>query len=203
MLRSLGSFGVSGRSPQLTQMQDEWSLMQRVSKGDDAAVIELYARFGALVFRSCYQTVGTRAEADDAVQEVFVQLWKTAARFDPERAKLITWVMLITRRLLIDRLRRKQAKPPGAALVGDYAAHESNPHLDSGTAQMPQGLLAKRLAELPNLQREVIERTYLQGFTLREVSVQLDTPLGTVKSALSRGLARLRGRLSADEALGL
>lgn len=178
------------------------SLMRRIAEGEEAAVGELYDRFGALVFQSARQVLNSRAEADDAVQEVFVRLWKTADRFDPERAKLVTWVMLICRRHLIDRLRRRGARP-------DMGAGEG-PALDQSPAADPQASLEDverrrirdRVAELPELQREVIERAYLQGFTLREVAQQLDAPLGTVKSALSRGLGRLRERFAESDLPG-
>lgn len=140
----------------------------------------------------------SRAEAEDAVQETFIRLWQTADRFDPNRAKLVTWVMLIARRHLIDRLRRKGARPEQLGL--DPAMDMLGPVSDT---REPIGsfdveVLRRRVQELPDLQRTVIERTYLQGFTLREVSEQLDAPLGTVKSALSRGLAKLRERLGTE-----
>ena len=160
---------------------------------------ELYDRFVGLVFKASRQVLGSRAEADDAVQETFVRLWQTADRFDPERAKLVTWVMLITRRHLIDRLRRKGARPEQLGL--DSAIETLGPVTQAPV--LPGGehdveVLRRRVAELPELQRVVIERTYLQGFTLREVAEQLGAPLGTVKSALSRGLARLRDRMASD-----
>ena len=92
-----------------TQEQQDWMLMQRVGHGEEAAMAELYDRFGGLVYKTARQTMPSRAEAEDAVQETFIRLWQTADRFDPARAKLVTWVMLITRRHLIDRLRRKGA----------------------------------------------------------------------------------------------
>lgn len=173
--------------------------MQRVSQGDEVAMGELYDRFIGLVFKASRQVLTSRAEADDAVQETFIRLWQTADRFDPARAKLVTWVMLITRRHLIDRLRRRGARPEQLGLDG--AAEFLGPTVEP--APEPGGLhdvevLRRRIGELPELQRVVIERTYLQGFTLREVSEQLGAPLGTVKSALSRGLARLRDRMSSD-----
>ena len=92
--------------------------MQRVSQGDEVAMGELYDRFIGLVFKSSRQVLTSRAEADDAVQETFIRLWQTADRFDPARAKLVTWVMLITRRHLIDRLRRRGARPEQLGLDG-------------------------------------------------------------------------------------
>ncbi len=174
--------------------------MQRVAAGDESATAELYDRFGALVFKVARQTLPTRAEAEDAVQEVFVRLWQTADRYDPRRAKLVTWVMLIARRHLIDRLRRAAVRPPAGILESDDVR---GPDSDADPGQQPQdrernARLMSRLKELPDLQREVIQRAYLQGFTLREISEQLDAPLGTIKSALSRGLARLRDRSRSD-----
>lgn len=181
---------------------EDWELMQRIAEGQEAAASELYDRFGALVFKAARQVLPTRAEAEDAVQEVFVRLWKTADRYDPSRAKLVTWVMLIGRRHLIDRLRRKQVRPTDLSLEGDPAWERGAGDSSRIESQERDQLLYKRVTELPALQREVIERAYLQGFTLREVAEQLDAPLGTVKSALSRGLARLRDRLVEDQRMG-
>ena len=173
--------------------------MQRVGHGDEAAMSELYDRFVGLVFKASRQVLASRAESEDAVQETFVRLWQTADRFDPHRAKLVTWVMLITRRHLIDRLRRKGARPERLGLDSsvDFLGPSTPAPVDVG-GEHDVEILRRRVAELPELQRVVIERTYLQGFTLREVSEQLGAPLGTIKSALSRGLARLRDRMGSD-----
>ena len=91
--------------------EPDYRLMRRVALGEEDAINELYARFGGLMFKIAIQFLSNNAEAEDAVQEVFVRLWKTADRFDPRKAKLVTWVMLITRRHLIDRIRRKTVRP--------------------------------------------------------------------------------------------
>jgi RNA polymerase sigma-70 factor (ECF subfamily) len=182
--------------------RQDWMLMHRVAAGDEDAIAELYDRFSPLVYKVAWQFHPVQAEAEDAVQEIFIRLWQTADRFDPRRAKLVTWVMLIARRHLIDRLRRSSVRPSATSFEGDL------PDTDQSTAPGQKPLaeeasarLLERIAELPELQRTVIERAYLQGYTLREVSEQLGTPLGTVKSALSRGLARLRERIAADKAI--
>ncbi len=90
--------------------------MQRVAAGEEAAVTELYDRFGSLVFRMSYQVLPNRAEAEDAVQEVFVRLWRTAGRYDQTRSALVTWVMLIARRHLVDKLRRSRARVKTSSL---------------------------------------------------------------------------------------
>lgn len=182
--------------------QQDWMLMHRVAAGDEEAMAELYDRFGALVFKVSRQLLPNRAEAEDAVQEVFVRLWRTADRYDPRRAKLVTWVMLITRRHLIDRLRRSSVRPDSTTIEGDLTSSGNADGPDRRPAEDERNAaLLKRVADLPELQRVVIERAYLQGFTLREISEQLDAPLGTVKSALSRGLVRLRERVQSDQAI--
>jgi RNA polymerase sigma-70 factor (ECF subfamily) len=177
--------------------------MQRIASGDEQAVEELYDRFAPLIFKASRQVLPTLAESEDAVQEVYMRLWQTADRYDPRRAKLVTWVMLITRRHLIDRLRRKSARPsPGKLDESSGVAVDPRPRESRLATDESAELLRKRIGELPELQRMVIERAYLQGFTLREVAAQLDAPLGTVKSALSRGLNRLRERIRLDRSIG-
>ena len=183
--------------------QQDWMLMHRIAGGDEEAVSELYDRFGALVYKVSRQILPNQAECEDAVQEIFLRLWQTADRYDPRRAKLVTWVMLISRRHLIDRLRRRAARPSIAAVDGEFAMSEFEANESSAPkpdAEQNEALLS-RIRELPDLQRQVIERAYLQGYTLREVSEQLEAPLGTVKSALSRGLVKLRERAQADWAM--
>jgi RNA polymerase sigma-70 factor (ECF subfamily) len=194
-------------TPLNEQERTDWQLMQRVAADDEAALEELYARFGALVFQASRQVLRSRAETEDAVQEVFVRLWKTADRFDPERAKLVTWVMLITRRHLIDRLRRQAARPERTQYDDSrLEPTESNSGSDRLVADAESNesreRLRRQLQRLPELQRAVIERAYLQGYSLREIAVQLDAPLGTIKSALSRGLAKLRELEGGSEARG-
>ncbi len=182
--------------------QQDWELMDRVASGSEDAVAELYDRFGSLVYKVARQLLPTRAEAEDAVQEVFVRLWQTADRYDPRRAKLVTWVMLIARRHLIDRLRRNAVRGTATSFRADTMGEEGGRRPEHKTQEDERNhSLLQRIAELPELQRVVIERAYLQGYTLREVSEQLESPLGTVKSALSRGLARLRERAKADWAI--
>lgn len=180
---------------------EDWVLMQAIAEGDESAIDRLYERFGTFVFRSVRQSLSDHAEAEDAVQEIFVRLWRTAERYDPSRAKLVTWVMLISKRHAIDRLRRKQVRPNNLSLEGDPTDRRggSTPGVLSEERDERRQILLDRIQELPALQQEVLTRAYLQGFTLREVAEQLDAPLGTVKSALSRGLSRLRDRLAGDD----
>ncbi|MSQ90469.1 MAG: sigma-70 family RNA polymerase sigma factor [Phycisphaerales bacterium] len=177
---------------------EDWLLMQRIAQGNEVAVRMLYDRFGSLVFRNACQVLGSVSEAEDATQEVFVQIWRTADRYDPTRAKLVTWVMLISRRMLIDRLRRRMVRPTSISLdegqhdVADTTSQDQDVREGSASVR-------RRMSELPELQREVIERVYLQGYSLREVADQRNMPVGTIKSALSRGLARLREKFGIEQ----
>lgn len=180
----------------------DFELMQRVAANQEAGVGELYDRFGSLVFRMAIQSLPTRDEADDAVQEIFVRLWKTADRFDPRKAALVTWVMLLTRRHLVDKLRRKRARIKTSLFddgsTGARGNGRNTPVTKEISARMERDenfkALMIRVDTLPELQRTVVVRAYLGGQTLRQISEELDTPLGTIKSALSRALVRLRER---------
>jgi len=152
-----------------------------------------------------YQVLPNRDMAEEAVQEVFIRLWKTAHRYDPSRAALVTWVMLITRRFLVDRLRRTRSAMKAAPLDEKIV-------MDSGRAARPGdeseqgerfGALMKKIDKLPELQKTVVTRAYLNGQTLRQIGEELNTPLGTVKSALSRALVRLRESDSGGEGQAL
>jgi RNA polymerase sigma-70 factor, ECF subfamily len=176
------------------------SLMTRVAANEEAAITELYDRFGSLVYRMALQAMPTRAEAEDAVQEVFVRLWRTAARYDENRAALVTWVMLISRRHLVDKLRRNRARLRAGSLDQAQAGAIPSPaapgDVEASRLERDERMkvLMQRIKTLPELQRTVVVRAYLGGQTLRQIGEELHTPLGTIKSALSRALVRLRER---------
>lgn len=182
--------------------QADLKLMQRIASGEESAVVELYDRFGSLVYRLAYQAMPTRDEAEDAVQEVFVRLWKTAERYDPARAALVTWVLLITRRHLVDRLRRSQSRIKPVKLNEEFRPPIAEP-VDSEGLETEERFasLMEKIATLPELQKTVVMRAYLGGQTLRQIGEELDTPIGTVKSALSRALVRLRECSGVEESV--
>ncbi|MFO0858219.1 MAG: sigma-70 family RNA polymerase sigma factor [Phycisphaerales bacterium] len=179
------------------------ALMQRVAANDERAIAELFDRFGSLVFRMAMQSMPSKTEAEDAVQEVFVRLWRTAARYDDEKAALVTWVMLISRRHLVDKLRRSRARLRPTSL--DHPQSMAAPEAAEIQSRMDTDdrmrILMKRIEGLPELQRTVVMRAYLGGQTLRQIGEELNTPLGTIKSALSRALVRLRERTGEESAV--
>lgn len=177
------------------------ALMRRVASNEQLAAADLYDRFASLVYRLAFQAMPTRADAEDAVQEIFVRLWRTADRYDPKRAALVTWVMLISRRHLVDRLRRSRARLKPVTLDEKL----SEPLRTGAGPGVPMeqkerfGELLERIDKLPELQRTVVTRAYLGGQTLRQIGEELNTPIGTIKSALSRALVRLRERSATEE----
>lgn len=182
------------------QPERDLDLMRRVAAGEEAALAMLYERFGSLVYRMAFQAVPSKSEAEDAVQEIFVRLWRTASRYDPSRAALVTWVILISRRQLVDRMRRSRARLRPASLdesqggpMVEVGGSVSGMERDERLAAM-----LKRIDALPELQRTVVKRAYLGGQTLRQIGEELNTPLGTIKSALSRALTRLRERTNEE-----
>lgn len=182
--------------------REDWALMQRVADGDINAVNELYTKFGTLVYRMAFQLLRTKGDAEDAVQEIFVRLWQSAGRYDPRRASLVTWVMLISRRHLVDLLRRKRVRPQLAGFDEAWVESTGNngPAPEGGLIEEEwKHKLRERVSMLPGLQREVVVRAYLGGKTLREISQELDKPIGTIKSALSRALTNLRERIPSEE----
>lgn len=172
------------------------ALMQGVSVGDREAIARLYARFGTLVYRMAFLALPSREEAEDAVQEIFIRLWRTAGRYDASRAALVTWVMLLSRRYLVDRLRRRRTALRAAPLDDKHAEGVETQRATGAPATAVKderfALLMQKIERLPPMQRQVVVRAYLNGQTLRQIGEELGTPLGTIKSALSRALVRLR-----------
>ena len=169
--------------------QKDSDLMKKISKGDPESIKILYDRFGRLVYKLAHQYTHTNHQTQDAVQEIFIKLWKSSSNYDSKKAKLITWVLLISRRHLIDQLRKKEIKTSSS----DESLNDAVPiNMPSSAFNAERNILAKEFLKLPQPQREILERAYVRGFTLEKISKQLKLPLGTVKSSLSRGLQKIR-----------
>ncbi|HBS28894.1 MAG TPA: hypothetical protein DEB06_05470 [Phycisphaerales bacterium] len=187
---------------QKASAQQDFDMMLRVASDDEEAIGELYDRFGSLVYRMAYQSMPSRADAEDVVQEVFVRLWRTAGRYDPKRAALVTWVMLLARRMMVDRLRRMKARVKPTVLDEAWASDPADEQVGSEASMELNerfGAVMKRIERLPDLQQAVVKRAYLKGQTLKQIGNELGVPLGTIKSALSRALVRLREQGSGEE----
>ena len=176
-------------------------LLPRIAGGDDRAVRDCVARYGALVWSLARRWSPDPTEAEDAVQEIFIDLWRTAARYDVARTSEAGWVAMIARRRLIDRARKRERLPALESIPDDFdVASESERDLDrEWRAEQARAVLR----ELPPAQRRMLELSLLHGRTHDEIARETETPLGTVKSHIRRGLQRARDLLAArtrDEA---
>jgi RNA polymerase sigma-70 factor (ECF subfamily) len=171
-------------------------LLPRVAQGDEAAVREFVARYGSLIWSLVRRWSPDLTDAEDAVQETFVELWRSAARYDAERATEPGWVAMVTRRRLIDRLRRRQRAIALEPLPDNYdQAEDYEPDLDrDARIETARDILRA----LPAAQRQMLELSLLHGRTHDEIATVTGTPLGTVKSHIRRGLQRARALLAAS-----
>ena len=176
----------------------ETSTLQRIAAGDAAAVQECLDRFGGLVWSVARRFTYDAAEAEDAVQEVFVDVWKSAGRFDPERSSEAAFIAMIARRRLIDRRRKKERAPDSQSL-------ELEPPSEQDTLERVEVCdeaerAVKAMAHLRPEQRKVIELSIYHGLTHEQISKTANMPLGTVKTHARRGLIRLRELLNEADA---
>jgi len=167
-------------------------LLQRVAEGDEAAVRACMDEYGGLVWTLARRMCRDAADAEDAVQEVFVSLWRSASRFDPAIASETTFVAMIARRRLIDRLRRRRSEEvrmPEEVLV---AAPETNEREVSEEAREAMKVLGTLGAD----QQRVLRLAILHGLPHERIAASTGLPLGTVKTHIRRGLMKVRERLN-------
>ncbi len=168
-------------------------LLAAVARGDQAAFATLYDRVAGLVFGVVRRVVRDPAQSEEVTQEVLVEVWRNAARFDDERGAAQTWVLTIAHRRAIDRVRSEQASRDRSERIGHR--DQSRP-FDEVSEQVELRFEHQQvhdaLGSLTDLQREAVELAYYGGHTYREVSELLGTPLGTIKTRMRDGLIRLR-----------
>jgi RNA polymerase sigma-70 factor (ECF subfamily) len=170
-------------------------LMPRIAQGDRAALRALYQATSAKLFGVCLRILSDREESEDVLQDVYLTVWRRADRFDPERASVTTWISAIARNRAIDRLRARGplalADPAEELEIADDAPGPEALLSASDAA----GRLAACLGELDPRTRAVIRTAFFEGVTYEALARRMDAPLGTVKSWIRRGLARLKGCL--------
>ncbi len=166
-------------------------MLQRVAAGDSSAVDECHRRYGPLVWSLVRKFSRHWADADDAVQEIFIELWRTAGRFDPQRASETTFISTVARRRLIDRHRKRSRRPDPVAI--DEASLQASAQAEGRLEMFEEAQRAREMMqELRTEEREVLELSIDGGLTHSEIASKTDLPLGTVKTHARRGLQRLR-----------
>lgn len=169
-------------------------LLPRIAEGDRTAIRDCLARYGGLVWSLARRAAPS--DAEDAVQEIFLDLWKSAARYDPSLGSEITFVATIARRRLVDR-RRQRARRPETESLGDPSSAASSVVSTSIAPEMgaEAALAARALDQLRPEQRQVLILTACHGLSHEEVASSTGMPLGTVKAHARRGLIRVREAL--------
>ena len=168
-------------------------VVQRLASGDRDAVAELYDRYAARVLGLAYRIVRNTGDAEDVVQEVFSQAWRTAPNYESRRGTVAGWLLMMARTRAIDRLRSRQARPDTA---GDSKLHG----IPSDSTSVPERLIATQeatrvrqaLLALPAEQKTALELAYFEGLTQTEIAERLQIPLGTIKTRIRSALASLR-----------
>ncbi|HUR33855.1 MAG TPA: sigma-70 family RNA polymerase sigma factor [Vicinamibacterales bacterium] len=175
--------------------------VERMIRGDQGGLAELYDRHGRFVFSLALRILRDRGDAEDVTQEVFVQAWKQADRFDTARGNVVAWLVTMARARSIDFLRRRRVRPALAPVDTRLEAVDEGPGQD---LQLEWGQRADAIQEamrsLPLLQRLAIELAFFEGLTHAEIAAQLEVPLGTVKTRVRQGLLKLRDTLAGVEA---
>jgi RNA polymerase sigma-70 factor (ECF subfamily) len=175
-------------------------LLRRIANGDIAALSELYDQTATPLFSVALRILADASEAEEVIQDVFVQIWQRASTFDPLLGSAFHWALSITRHRAIDRLRSRQRR----ARLAEQLQEANVP--DSTEANSPEAgalnaegaaILRVALGGLPADQRQAIELAFFRGLTHNEIADMLKEPLGTVKARIRRGLLKLRDCLAA------
>jgi RNA polymerase sigma-70 factor (ECF subfamily) len=185
---------------QHAHLSDE-ALVALVARGDEAALGELYDRVGRIAYGLAVRVLRDDRLAEDAVQEGFLAVWRSAAGFRAERAKASTWILTLVHRRAVDLVRREERRrtePLGDDAAGGEVVEGTE---EAAWLRFERERVQAALGQLPDVQREALELAYYGGFSQSELAERLGVPLGTIKSRMFAGLARLRELLdeSAEE----
>ena len=181
---------------ELRDLADE-DLMQLVRRGNARAFEVVYERHSSAAFSLAYRMCGTRSAAEDVVQESFLSLWRSGARYDRARGSVRTWVLGIVHNRAIDSLRRSVVHDRRRASdEGIEERFEARERTEVEVGRLDEAAeIRQALTTLPDEQSRVIELAYFGGFTQSEIATMIDTPIGTVKGRMRLGLEKMRAQL--------
>ena len=176
------------------------ALLRASARGDEVAFAQLYDATAARVHGLALRVVRDPAQAEEVTQEAFLDVWRTAARFDSDRGSALSWLLTVTHRKAVDRVRSAEASSRR-----DTSYHQQNQPIDhdstaeAATASMEARRVRGALASLTPVQREAVELAYFGGYTHTEVATMLQLPVGTAKTRIRDGLIRLRDAMGVGQ----
>lgn len=190
------------RSPQMQQQQNinETDLLVKIAQRDQAALSLLYDRYAKVMYSVAFKMLGTVEEAEEAVLDVFQQVWRTAERYDAKKAKVDTWLFMQIRSRSLDKLRARQrlsrtTQVPLETMDVELHAQTPSPIEDAVVIER-RALVIAAIKKLPPEQQQVIELIYFKGLTHSEIAAQTGIALGTIKTRIRLGLNKLRQALA-------
>lgn len=171
----------------------DWSLLERVVRKDEAALVALYDRYSGIVYAESLRILRDAGAAEEILQDLFFQIWRTAEKFDPQRGSLPGWLLVAARNRAISRLRRHDNRP-NDELTEASVVLPCN--LESVAAQNQLlGRIKNAMSSLPNGQREAMELAYFEGMSHSEIATRMAAPLGTVKTWIRTAMDALKKEL--------
>lgn len=188
-------------APEVVRQSDtdpSGELLRRAGRGDQAAFAQLYDELAPLVFGVVVKVVRDPAQSEEVAQEVFVELWRLAARYDESRGSVRSWAATVAHRRAIDRVRSEQAARERATRDAANGLREHDDVVATVETNLDRARVLRALGQLSPLQREAVELAYFGGHTYREVAVLLGVAEGTVKTRIRDGMIRLRDELGGE-----
>lgn len=179
---------------------EDKELVRRIVDRQQAAVAELYDRYSSMLMALAYRVLGNSQDAEEILQETFLQVWNQASRYDPKRSSVSTWLVLIARSRAIDRLRSRQVqmRTVTAAQQEKPISHTSPTGVGDVLLHEQRNRLRQEMSQLPQKQREVLELAFYGGATQSEIAAQTGIPLGTVKTRTLLAMKKLRAALQEE-----
>ena len=185
----------------VTPASDPIALIQQIATQNRDAFSQFYDRYSSLVYSLAMRMLKAQSDAEDLLQEVFMQIWRQAANYSRDRGSPEAWIINIARSRAIDKLRSIRRMEKSFVLTDEPANAESADNVESNTAESEVKLtMNSALANLPQAQRRVLELAYFDGLSQTEIAARLKEPLGTVKTRMRSGIQRLRGLLGTQAA---
>lgn len=181
--------------PETVQTSDA-DLLRSIARGEEESLAELYDRYRAILLGLLFRILGNRAEAEDVLQDVFVQVWQKAKDFDESRGKAFTWLVTLARSRAIDRLRSLGSRSRTVEEAGKESNDVIADAVEDAINTERSEVVRAALKELPEEQRAALLMAYFDGFSQSEIAERTKTPIGTVKTRMRTGMNKLRETLA-------